>query len=66
MSFDPDDLRPAWRAPKSLTALGYRDYALFWASGVVSNSGSMMYLAAIGWVVLVETDSPFNTDNCRG
>jgi MFS family permease len=59
MSFDPDDLRPAWRAPKSLTALGYRDYALFWASGVVSNSGSMMYLAAIGWVVLVETDSPF-------
>ena len=59
MSFDPDQLTQSWRVPKSVVALGYRDYALFWSASVVSNSGSMMYLAAIGWVVQVETDSPF-------
>jgi MFS family permease len=59
MSFDPEQLEPIWRTPKSLSALGYRDYALFWIASVVSNAGSMMYLAAIGWVVQVETGSPF-------
>lgn len=59
MTFDPDQLTPSWRVPRSLAAFGYRDYSLFWAASVVSNSGSMMYLAAIGWVVQVETDSPF-------
>ena len=40
-------------------ALGYRDYRLFWTSSVVSNTGSMMYLAAIGWLVEDITDDPW-------
>lgn len=59
MKAGPEQLSPSWRTPRSLAALGYRDYALFWMASVVSNGGSMMYLAAIGWVVQVETDSAF-------
>ncbi|MCY3890691.1 MAG: MFS transporter [bacterium] len=47
---------PDWRAPRSVQALGYRDYRLYWTTSVVSNIGSMMYLAAIGWLVEDITD----------
>lgn len=40
-------------------ALGYRDYRLYWTTSVVSNIGSMMYLAAIGWLVEDITDDPW-------
>lgn len=39
-----------------MQALGYRDYRLYWTTSVVSNIGSMMYLAAIGWLVEDITD----------
>lgn len=45
--------------PRSVHALGYRDYRLFWTSSMVSNTGSMMYLAAIGWLVEDITDDPW-------
>ena len=48
---------PDRRAPRSLGALGYIDYLRYWLASIVSNTGSMMYLAAIGWVVEDTTDS---------
>ena len=48
---------PDRRVPPAVAALGYREFASYWLAGIVSNSGSMMYLAAIGWVVAVQTDS---------
>lgn len=42
-----------------MQALGYRDYRLYWTTSVVSNIGSMMYLAAIGWLVEDITDDPW-------
>jgi len=50
---------PDRRAPRSVQALGYRDYRLYWTTSVVSNIGSMMYLAAIGWLVEDITDDPW-------
>lgn len=50
---------PDWRVPVSVQALGYRDYRLYWATSVVSNVGSIMYLAAIGWLVEDITDDPW-------
>lgn len=40
--------------------MGYRDYRLYWTTSVVSNIGSMMYLAAIGWLVEDITDDPWS------
>ncbi|MCY4192993.1 MAG: MFS transporter [bacterium] len=50
---------PDRRVPRSVQALGYRDYRLYWSASVVSNTGSMMYLAAIGWLVEDITDDPW-------
>ncbi len=50
---------PDRRVPVSVQALGYRDYRLYWTTSVVSNTGSMMYLAAIGWLVEDITDDPW-------
>ena len=46
------------RLPKALSPLAYREYRLFWSASVVSNVGTWMYLAAIGWLTEVVTDSP--------
>ena len=42
-----------------MQALGFHDYRLYWTTSVVSNIGSMMYLAAIGWLVEDITDDPW-------
>lgn len=39
------------RVPSQVMALGYRDYRWFWSSSVISNTGSMMHMAALNWVV---------------
>lgn len=44
--------------PYAIKPLGYRDYRLFWLASVVSNTGTWMYLAAIGWLTETTTDSP--------
>ena len=46
------------KLPKALSPLAYREYRLFWSASVVSNVGTWMYLAAIGWLTEVITDSP--------
>ena len=46
------------KLPKALSPLAYREYRLFWSASVVSNAGTWMYLAAIGWLTEVVTDSP--------
>lgn len=46
------------KLPRALSPLGYREYRLFWTASVVSNVGTWMYLAAIGWLTEVVTDSP--------
>ena len=38
--------------------MGYRDYRLFWIASVVSNTGTWMYVAALGWFTKTSTDSP--------
>ncbi len=53
------ELAPARSFPRSVRALGYRDYLLFWSGGLVSNAGSHMQLAALLWVVATETHSAF-------
>ena len=47
------------KLPQALSPLAYREYRLFWSASVVSNVGTWMYLAAIGWFTEVITDSPF-------
>jgi MFS family permease len=42
---------PDRRVPAQVHALGYRDYRWFWSASVVSNTGSMMHMAALNWVV---------------
>jgi MFS family permease len=42
---------PDRRVPGQVAALGYRDYRWFWVASVVSNTGSMMHMAALNWVV---------------
>ena len=50
---------PDRRVPEAVRAFGYREYLAFWLASVVTNTGSLMALAAIGWVVAVETGSAF-------
>lgn len=40
-----------------IPAFGYPEFVRFWSGGVVSNTGSMMYLAALGWITAGVTDS---------
>ena len=51
-------LQPERRVPAPIRAMGYVDYFRYWLASVISNTGSMMYLAVIGWVVEDTTDSP--------
>ncbi len=40
-------------------SLRYRDFALFWTGNFLSNIGTWMQNIALGWVILVMTNSPF-------
>lgn len=56
----PDDAPGASRAnrlPRAVRALEVRDFRLFWFGAVVSTVGNQMQLAAVAWVVAVETRS---------
>ncbi len=64
---EPSEFRPSEsvpseshkrKLPTALSPLAYREYRLFWSASVVSNVGTWMYLAAIGWLTEVVTDSP--------
>ncbi len=45
------ELTPDRQVPRQVAALGFRDYRWFWGASVVSNTGSMMHMAAVNWVV---------------
>lgn len=40
-------------------SLRYRDFALFWTGNFLSNIGTWMQNLALGWLILVMTNSPF-------
>lgn len=40
-------------------SLRTRDFALFWTGNFLSNIGTWMETIALGWVILVKTNSPF-------
>lgn len=49
----------ASRFPRIISALGHRDFRLFWAGNLLSNIGTWMQNVAQGWLVLDLTNSPF-------
>lgn len=53
-ALEPDLARPL---PRSLRALGFRDFRLFSSGAVGSSIGNNMQLAALAWVVAVTTHS---------
>jgi MFS family permease len=40
-------------------SLRYRDFALFWSGNFLSNIGTWMQNLALGWLIVVKTNSPF-------
>jgi len=46
-------------SPRSVSALGFRDYRLFWFGQLISLSGTWMQSVAQGWLVYSLTKSPF-------
>jgi MFS family permease len=53
-ALEPDVVRPL---PRSLRALAFRDFRVFWMGAVGSSIGNNMQLAALLWVVAVATRS---------
>jgi MFS family permease len=47
------------RLPRMISALGHRDFRLFWGGNFLSNVGTWMQNIAQGWLVLQLTNSPF-------
>jgi MFS family permease len=47
------------RVPAMFRSLRYRDFALFWTGNFLSNIGTWMQNLALGWQILVMTNSPF-------
>src|SRR5690348_4869720 len=45
--------------PSMFRSLRTRSFALFWAGNFLSNIGTWMQTIALGWVILVMTNSPF-------
>lgn len=42
---------------RRVPALAHAEFRRFWGGAVISNSGSMMYIAALGWITTDVTDS---------
>jgi len=40
-------------------SLRHRDFALFWSGNFLSNIGTWMQNLALGWLILLMTNSPF-------
>jgi len=47
------------RLPAMFRSLRHRDYALFWTGNFLSNIGTWMQNLALGWQILLMTNSPF-------
>lgn len=53
-ALEPDLTRPL---PRALRAFAFRDFRLFWVGSIGSSIGTNMQLAALAWVVAVQTRS---------
>ncbi len=52
------EIRPS-RLPAMFRSLRHRDFALFWTGNFLSNIGTWMQNLALGWQILLLTNSPF-------
>ncbi|HEV2114529.1 MAG TPA: MFS transporter [Terriglobales bacterium] len=52
------EIRPR-RLPAMFRSLHHRDFALFWTGNFLSNIGTWMQNLALGWQILLLTNSPF-------
>jgi MFS family permease len=50
---------PPGRLAEMFRSFHYRDFALFWSGNFLSNIGTWMQNIALGWLVLLMTNSPF-------
>jgi MFS family permease len=50
---------PSGRVPAIFRSLRHRDFALFWTGNFLSNIGTWMQTLALGWQILLMTNSPF-------
>jgi MFS family permease len=55
----PEPEPPASRVPAIFRSLRHRDFALFWTGNFLSNIGTWMQNLALGWQILLLTNSPF-------
>src|SRR5437867_6709049 len=55
----PESTAEQRRMPAMFRSLRYRDFALFWTGNFLSNIGTWMQNLALGWQILVMTNSPF-------
>jgi len=55
----PEPTAEQRRMPAMFRSLRYRDFALFWTGNFLSNIGTWMQNLALGWQILVMTNSPF-------
>jgi MFS family permease len=55
----PSDPGPPTRLPAIFRSLRHRDFALFWTGNFLSNIGTWMQNLALGWHILLLTNSPF-------
>lgn len=51
--------RPDRRVPSAVPALGYPAFRRVWAGAVVSNTGSLVHITTLGWLVNAATGSAF-------
>lgn len=56
---ETNDAAEAPRRLMMFRSLYHRDFAIFWAGNFLSNIGTWMQYIALGWVILVITNSPF-------
>lgn len=47
------------RLPAMFRSFQSRDFALFWSGNFLSNTGTWMQNIALGWLILIVTNSPF-------
>ena len=54
----PEAIEPRRRLAM-FRSLHYRDFAVFWTGNFLSNIGTWMQTIALGWLILIITNSPF-------
>lgn len=50
----------SWHVPRAISALGHRNFAIYWFGQVISNTGTWMQGMALGWLLFELTGSRLN------